>query len=221
MGKLTYIHGVMDAGKTNALLTRAHGMEAKGYSILTVKSDTDFSTKGNRIESRVGLSREADIILSKNTNLRDEVLRRHGRSLIHHVLGEEGQFWTPEQIEQSYELAVEDNIDVTIYGLKSDFQRRAFPASVRLFELANPVETLEAPCRCTHANAAFNARKVDGEFVFEGDQVAVDNEGDVTYESLCPSCYQTEKRLAVGRGAVKAASIENLYQVKLLGTAEA
>ena len=80
------------------------------------------------------------------------------------------------------------------------------------------IETIEAPCRCTKANAAFNARKIDGKFVFEGDQVAVDNEGDVTYESLCPGCYQAEMRLALGRGAIHTAKLNG---AKLLNTAEA
>lgn len=217
MGKLTFIHGVMDAGKTNALLTRAHGMEGKGFSILTVKPDTDFDTKGEMIKSRAGFERKADIILSENTDLREEVMRRRGKAAIDHILGEEGQFWTPEQIEQSFELAVDDDIDVTIYGLRSDFQSRAFPASIRLFELAHSIETLEAPCRCKDENAAFNARKIKGQFTFEGDQVAVDNSRDVTYESLCPTCYQSEKRAALGRAVRKIYESKNQVNLKTLG----
>jgi thymidine kinase len=38
----------------------------------------------------------------------------------------------------------------------------------------------------------FNARKLDGKFIFDGDQVAIDGVR-VTYESLCPSCYFAEK----------------------------
>lgn len=37
----------------------------------------------------------------------------------------------------------------------------------------------------------FNARKVDGRFVFDGSQVAIDGV-DVEYESLCANCYLTE-----------------------------
>jgi thymidine kinase len=38
----------------------------------------------------------------------------------------------------------------------------------------------------------FNGRKVNNEFVFDGAQVAIDGD-QVTYESLCPSCYYREK----------------------------
>ena len=34
-----------------------------------------------------------------------------------------------------------------------------------------------------------NARKVNGKFVFTGEQVAIDGKDDVTYEALCPNCY--------------------------------
>ena len=37
----------------------------------------------------------------------------------------------------------------------------------------------------------FNTRKVGEDFVFEGDQVAIDGVA-VTYESLCAACYLRE-----------------------------
>jgi thymidine kinase len=37
----------------------------------------------------------------------------------------------------------------------------------------------------------FNARKIGERFIFEGTQVAIDGD-EVTYESLCPSCYFRE-----------------------------
>jgi thymidine kinase len=41
----------------------------------------------------------------------------------------------------------------------------------------------------------YNARLVDGRFVFDGEQVAIDGV-HVTYESLCPSCYLRERAFA-------------------------
>ena len=38
----------------------------------------------------------------------------------------------------------------------------------------------------------FNGRQVDGKFVFEGSQVAIDGVSEVTYESLCGNCYFEE-----------------------------
>ena len=51
-------------------------------------------------------------------------------------------------------------------------------------------------CRCGR-KAVFNGRVIDGRFVFDGDQVAIDETGErtehvVTYESLCGACYLEE-----------------------------
>jgi thymidine kinase len=39
----------------------------------------------------------------------------------------------------------------------------------------------------------FNARKINGKFIFDGDQVAIDGDR-VSYESLCASCYLERKQ---------------------------
>ena len=42
--------------------------------------------------------------------------------------------------------------------------------------------------------AICNCRRVNGRFVFEGEQVAIDLENDVQYVSMCPQCYFKAKR---------------------------
>ena len=85
------------------------------------------------------------------------------------------------------ELAVLDGIPVLAYGLRTDFLTNGFPGSIRLLEIAHSLEELKTICRCGK-KALFNARLKNGEFVFDGDQVAIDGD-QVTYESLCPACY--------------------------------
>ncbi len=84
------------------------------------------------------------------------------------------------------------------YGIRTDFQTVAFPGSRRLLEIAHSLEELKTICRCGR-KAVFNARKVDGEFVFAGDQVAIDTSTElsaggthIAYESLCAACYLDE-----------------------------
>ncbi len=48
-------------------------------------------------------------------------------------------------------------------------------------------------CTCGR-KATCNCRKVNGRFVFEGEQVAIDLENDVQYVSMCPQCYFREAR---------------------------
>ena len=62
---------------------------------------------------------------------------------------------------------------------------RGFPGSTRLLEIAHTIEELKTICACGR-KAICNGRKVNGEFVFEGAQVAIDTVDDVEYQSLCP-----------------------------------
>ena len=51
---------------------------------------------------------------------------------------------------------------------------------------------LKTICTCGR-KATCNCRKVNGRFVFEGEQVAIDLENDVQYVSMCPQCYFRER----------------------------
>jgi thymidine kinase len=105
---------------------------------------------------------------------------------------DECQFLATSQADQLFWIAVEMDIPVICYGLRTDFLTNGFAASSRLLELAHSIEELKTICRCGK-KAMFNARKINGRFVFEGEQVAIDNENNVEYESLCPVCYLKEK----------------------------
>ena len=78
------------------------------------------------------------------------------------------------------------------YGLRADFSLRGFPGSTRLLELAHTIEEMKTICTCGR-KATCNCRKVNGRFVFEGEQVAIDLENDVQYVSMCPQCYFRER----------------------------
>jgi len=45
-------------------------------------------------------------------------------------------------------------------------------------------------CFCG-SQAEFNTRKINGKYVFKGEQVAIDGD-KVTYDSFCGSCYMRE-----------------------------
>ena len=77
------------------------------------------------------------------------------------------------------------------YGLRSDFSLKGFPGSTRLMELAHTIEEMKTICTCGR-KAICNARKVAGQFVFEGEQVAIDMENDVQYVSMCPSAISAK-----------------------------
>ena len=90
-------------------------------------------------------------------------------------------------------VTVDLNIPVICYGLRADFSLHGFPGSTRLLELAHTIEEMKTICTCGR-KAICNCRKVNGQFVFEGEQVAIDLENDVQYVSMCPQCYFRARR---------------------------
>ena len=194
MAKLYFRYGAMNSGKSTALLQAAYNYEERGQRVLLAKPAID--TKGaSQIESRLGMTREVDFLIAAGESARNlfraerEKARQDG-SDIACLLVDEAQFLEPEQIDDLFRIAVEDEIPVLAYGIRNDFLTHAFPGSGRLLAIAHTLEELKTICRCGR-KAVFNGRRVGDRFVFDGDQVAIDGEA-VTYESLCGHCYLEE-----------------------------
>lgn len=184
MAKLHFKYGAMNSGKSDTLIKTAYNYEERGLKIVVIKPAID--TKGNMdIVARGGHRRTADILAMSNTNLEKEILKYENISCI---LVDESQFLTKEQISQLLRLAKDHDVSVICYGLRADFKTQLFPGSKRLLEVADNIEKLPTMCFCG-AQAEFNTRKVDGIYVFGGNQVAIDGESAVTYDSLCANCY--------------------------------
>lgn len=193
MAKLYFRYGAMNSGKSTALLQAAYNYEERGQHVLLAKPAVD--TKGaEKISSRLGVERTVDFLIGPGDDLR-ALVTAHAHPAIACLLIDEAQFLSPEQAEDLLRIAVADRIPVLAYGIRSDFQTRAFPGSARLLELAHSLEELKTICRCGR-KAIFNARLIGGRFVFDGDQVAIDelSTESVTYESMCAECYLRESR---------------------------
>lgn len=189
----------MNSGKSTALLQAAHNYEERGQRVLLAKPRVDV--KGDdKVVSRLGITRSVDFLMGPNESVRDlfhvaakaheQGDRLHSHLPVSCLLVDEAQFLTPEQVDDLMRIAVLENVPVMCYGIRTDFQTRAFPGAARLLEIAHTLEELKTICRCGR-KALFNGRTVDGRFVFAGDQVAIDGV-HVGYESLCPSCYLDE-----------------------------
>ncbi|QWW18792.1 thymidine kinase [Schaalia sp. 19OD2882] len=198
MAKLYFRYGAMNSGKSTALLQAAFNYEERGQRVLLAKPLVD--TKGDaRVLSRLGVSREVDLLVAPDTDLfalMSDAVRGHDSSAllpdipsaaISCLLVDEAQFLTPAQVDDLLRVTVELDIPVLAYGIRTDFQTRSFPGSRRLLEVAHSLEELKTICRCGR-KAMFNGRRVGQNFVFDGEQVAIDGV-EVGYESLCPRCY--------------------------------
>ena len=139
--------------------------------------------------SRLSISRDVDLLVGKQDNLytilEQEVKERRN---LHCILVDESQFLTKDQVTQLFKFAVIVNIPVICYGLRTDFLLNGFEGSKQLLLLAHSIEELKTICRCGR-KALANTRKINGKYVFKGDQVAIEGEENVEYESLCAECY--------------------------------
>ena len=193
MAKLYFRYGAMNSGKTTALLQVAFNYKERGMRVLILKASID-TKGGDTIVSRLGVSCKVDYLVSPETDIL-ELVRDHCRRQWQPacILCDESQFFTPEQAEQLFLVTVDLGIPVICYGLRADFMMRGFPGSTRLLELAHTIEEMKTICACGR-KAMCNGRKVNGQFVFEGAQVAIDMVDHVEYESLCPQCWYREYR---------------------------
>ena len=195
MAKLYFRYGAMNSGKSTALLQAAYNYEERGQQVVLTKPAVD--TKGDTaIISRLGVTREVDFVVSPQASLIEtfrafaaQVSERTGAPIAC-LLVDEAQFLSREQADDLLRVALLEGVPVLAYGIRTDFRTDAFPGSRRLLEIAHSLEELKTICRCGR-KALFNGRLVDGVFVFDGDQVAIDG-AHVTYESLCGACYLQE-----------------------------
>jgi thymidine kinase len=227
MSKLYFRYGAMNSGKSTALLQAAFNYEERGQQVLLAKPRID--TKGdNAVVSRLGVSRPVDFTVGVDEDIyvafateRARVLRSTGLD-VSCLLVDEAQFFTESQVDDLLRIAILEGVPVLAYGIRTDFQTVAFPGSRRLLEIAHSLEELKTICRCGR-KAVFNARTIDGRFVFDGDQVAIDTSTglsastpstglsagtpsmvtgsrDVSYQSLCGKCYLEESDGVLNNG---------------------
>ncbi len=192
MSKLYFRYGAMNSGKSTALLQVAHNYEERGMKVLLLKREID--SKGDQfVVSRLNVKRKVDLIVHKNDNIINLI---ENYSKLDCILVDEAQFFTTDHINQLYEIAVLKNIPVICYGLRTDFKTEGFPGSERLLLIAHSLEELKTICTCGK-KALHNSRKVNGEWVFDGAQVVIDNDAKIEYVSLCPTCYFQKKNSRV------------------------
>lgn len=189
MAKLYFRYGAMGAGKTTLLLQTAFNYEEKQLKVLLLKPVID--TKGKEhLVSRLGLERKVDYLIKEQDDIFSLLAQKKDISCI---LVDEAQFLTKKQVDELLQVVVLLGIPVICYGLRTDFRGEGFPGAERLLLIAHSIEEMKTICRCGK-KAIFNARKVNGEFVFLGDQVEIDDKDTVDYEPLCAECYFTERR---------------------------
>jgi thymidine kinase len=167
------------------LMQAAHNYEERGMQVRLFTAALDDRGGAGLIGSRLGLSRQADTFGADTVFELDANLPVPACILI-----DEAQFLTPAQVRQLHRLAHVQKVPVLCYGLRSDFQGKAFPGAAELLTLADDLEEMKTICACAR-KASMNLRVDEhGRRVKEGEQVLIG--GNDRYRAVCPSCFYSE-----------------------------
>jgi thymidine kinase len=185
MSKLYFRYAAMNAGKSTALMQTAHNYEERGMQVRLFTAALDNRGGVGLIGSRLGLSRQA------HTFGPDTVFELDPNSPVPAcILIDEAQFLTPWQVRRLHRLAHIQKVPVICYGLRSDFQGKAFPGAAELLTLADDLEEMKTICACAR-KASMNLRVDEqGRRVKQGEQVLIG--GNDRYRAVCPSCFYSE-----------------------------
>lgn len=190
--KLCFYYSAMKGGKTTRIFQKIHDLEENNQQVLLIKPAQD--TKGEaKIINRLKQTRTVDILLFPAS----KVLSEENIDKIYdcdYIIVDEAQFLTPSQIDELWKINKKAKVPITCFGLLTNFRGELFPGSKRLIELSDERIELETNSLCTcGAPAKFNARKVDGIFTMEGDEIEIDGaRKNVEYVPLCGACFYKE-----------------------------
>lgn len=180
MAKLYFRHGAMGSAKTLNLLAVAHSYEMQQKKVLVMKPQLDIRFGVATVQSRSGLSRQADVLLTADSTFSAEQL-----ACASCILVDEAQFLHPTVVERLRDVATDYSVPVICYGLRTDFRSRLFPGSQRLMELADSIEEVKSTCTYCNKKATMNLKSVDGLATMMGPTVCLGCE-----EMYVPVCYQ-------------------------------
>ena len=186
MAKLYFFYGAMNSGKTTRILQCAYNYEEQGMKPIIMKPNID--TKGNEyIVSRIGSKRKVDYLIPAKENIYDTIVEKYTN--VDLIIIDEAQFLSERQVNELMDVVIDLNIPVMCYGLRTDFMGNSFPGARRLLDISHELTEIKTICECGK-KAMFNVRLIDGKVQTEGDSVAIDGEGKVTYTVACARCFR-------------------------------
>lgn len=190
MAKLFFRYGTMGSGKSLDLLKVAHNYEENGIKAVILTSVIDDRYGSNKVQSRVGISKEA-LGIGKDDNIYDIIVGTIEK--VGCVLIDEVQFFEKEHIKQLLDIVDILDIPVICYGLRSDFRLEPFGSTKFLMAVADEVEEIKTICsECNKKKANVNARlNSNGKVITTGSVIEIG--GNDKYRPLCRKCFNKLK----------------------------
>ena len=185
MAKLYFKYGAMGSSKTAQALITKYNYEENDMSVWLIKPSADIRDGAGILRSRIGLQANVEIMTPDTDIYKLFSVTRKGKCDV--IIVDECQFMTPQQIDQLRFIVNDFSVPVICFGLRTDFQTKLFPGSMRLMELADKIQEIKTICDCG-AKATVNARiDGNGHIVTEGAQVVLG--GNDSYSAMCHRCY--------------------------------
>ena len=185
MAKLYFKYGAMGSSKTAQALITKYNYEENDMSVWLIKPSADIRDGAGILRSRIGLQANCEIMTPDTDVYKLFTLTRKNKCDV--VIVDECQFMTSQQIQQLRAIVDDYNVPVICFGLRTDFQTRLFPGSMRLMELADKIQEIKTICDCG-SKATVNARiDGNGHIITEGAQVVLG--GNDSYIAMCHRCY--------------------------------
>ena len=185
MAKLIFNYAAMNSGKSIDLLRTVYNYEENGLKVLVMKPSID-TKGGDFIVTRAGLSRKVDFLISGDSSIFDLISDK--LSNISCIFIDEAQFLSEQQVIDLFIISNNYDVPVICYGLRTDFRGNLFPGSSKLLGLAEELHEFKTLCNCGEI-ARYNARRVNGKYIVDGNSVLIDGTSEVEYVPLCANCY--------------------------------
>ena len=180
-----FYYGTMDCGKTAMAIMKAYEFKSKGRNVVVLKPQIDTRSRGNLLDSRVGISIECIDIL-ENQRIADIVPDKPFTDLL---IVDEAQFLTDEQVR---DIKSNVRVDLAIlYGLKNNYLGKLFSGSKSILEVADSIREIPSRCTICRKKATQNGRFNDDKLVTEGKEIDIG--GNEKYKPLCFDCFELLK----------------------------
>lgn len=188
MAKLTYFYSVMNAGKSLNLLQANHNYKTKNLKTLLIKPTLENRFGEDRIGSRLGISESATSITEKDNIF--NIVKTYDDLTA--VLVDEGQFLSKEQVIQLSDIVDILNIDVLVYGLKTNIQGTLFKGSAALLVYADKILEIKQLCSLCLKKATMHVKfNSKGQAIFDEE---IDIGAEEKYLSVCREHYKEYRR---------------------------
>ena len=175
----------MGSSKTAQALITKYNYEENDLKVWLIKPSADTRDGVAILRSRIGLSSPVEVIAPETDIYSAFITARKGQCDV--IIVDECQFLTARQIDELRAIVNNHDVPVMCFGLRTDFQTKLFPGSLRLMEVADTIQEIKTICDCG-AKATVNARiDADGYIITEGAQVVLG--GNDSYIAMCHKCY--------------------------------